>query len=77
MDETGHQGVYLDNIDEPQSNPEEEQANKKARDWLIPPDNLQEFVTKTRPKFSGKAISEFAQKKTEKTSRYYFSPATA
>ncbi len=59
--EAGHQGVYLDNIDYLESNPEEEEANQKARDWLISPDAFESFIAKTNPKFLRKAIEDFAQ----------------
>jgi HTH-type transcriptional regulator / antitoxin HigA len=57
----GHQGVYLDNLDELEKNSEEEEANQLARNWLIDEQALNSFVVETQPKFSKKAITNFAQ----------------
>jgi HTH-type transcriptional regulator/antitoxin HigA len=57
----GHQGVYLDNLDELEKNSEEEEANKLARNWLINEQCLNDFIVQTKPKFSKKAIINFAQ----------------
>lgn len=57
----GHQGVYLDNLDELEQNSEEEEANKLARNWLIDEQALNSFAVQTKPKFSKKAIINFAQ----------------
>lgn len=59
--DAGHKGIYLDDIDHPESNPEELEANQKARDWSISPLAYKNFVTETKPKFSEKAIKDFAQ----------------
>ncbi|PSB10638.1 addiction module antidote protein, HigA family [Pleurocapsa sp. CCALA 161] len=57
----GHRGVYLDNLDELEKNSEEEEANQLARNWLIDEQALNSFVVETQPKFSKKAITNFAQ----------------
>lgn len=57
----GHRGVYLDNLDELEQNSEEEEANKLARNWLIDEQALNSFVCQTQPRFSKKAIVNFAQ----------------
>jgi HTH-type transcriptional regulator / antitoxin HigA len=53
--------VYLDNLDELEKNSEEEEANQLARNWLIDEQALNSFVVETKPKFSKKAITNFAQ----------------
>jgi len=58
----GHQGSYLDDLGNLAANDEELEANQLAANWLIDPIALQEFVAKHRPRFSRKAIEEFAQK---------------
>jgi HTH-type transcriptional regulator/antitoxin HigA len=57
----GHQGVYLDNLDDLEKNSEEEEANNLARNWLIDEQSLNSFIIQTKPKFSQKAIINFAQ----------------
>jgi HTH-type transcriptional regulator/antitoxin HigA len=57
----GHRGVYLDNLDELEKNSEEQDANQLARNWLIDEQALNSFVVETQPKFSKKAITNFAQ----------------
>ena len=57
----GHQGVYLDNLDELETNSEEQEANQLARDWLVNEQALNFFVAQTKPKFSKKAVTNFAQ----------------
>ena len=57
----GHRGVYLDNLDKLEQNSEEEEANKLARNWLIDEQAFNSFVRQTKPKFSKKAITNFAQ----------------
>lgn len=56
----GHEGGYLDNLDELPESPEEEESNQLARDWLIDPDDLAGFVQRTQPYFSHEKIFEFA-----------------
>ncbi len=57
----GHQGVYLDNLDELETNSEEEEANQLAGDWLIEGQSLNSFINETQPRFSKKAITNFAE----------------
>lgn len=57
----GHEGGYLDDLDEEADTPEEVEANRLARDWLIDRDELQAFVTATEPYFSREKIIEFAE----------------
>jgi len=54
--------LYLDNLDEPESNDIEAEANQMARDWLIAPGALEGFVLATRPYFSRAKILAFAQR---------------
>ncbi|MEM9274272.1 MAG: addiction module antidote protein, HigA family [Cyanobacteria bacterium P01_F01_bin.143] len=56
----GHQGIYLNNLEDLEANPEEEKANKLARNWLIDEKALNSFIVNTQPKFSKKAIANFA-----------------
>lgn len=56
----GHQGSYLDDLGNLAVNDEESEANQLAANWLIDPIALQEFVTQYRPRFSRKAIEQFA-----------------
>lgn len=57
----GHQGRYLDNLESLPDNEEENKANQLACDWLIEPNALNTFINHHKPKFSGKAIANFAQ----------------
>ncbi|MDX2212228.1 MAG: HigA family addiction module antitoxin [Oculatellaceae cyanobacterium bins.114] len=57
----GHQGSYLDDLGNLALNDEEVEANQLAANWLIDPLALQEFVVKYQPRFSRKAIEQFAQ----------------
>jgi HTH-type transcriptional regulator/antitoxin HigA len=57
----GHQGSYLDNLENLEANAEEIEANQLAADWLIDASALQGFVNKTSPRFSRKAIETFAK----------------
>jgi HTH-type transcriptional regulator/antitoxin HigA len=54
--------MYLDNLDEPDSSDIETEANQMARDWLIDPAALEDFVRATRPYFSRAKIIAFAQR---------------
>ena len=56
----GHKGSYLDDLGNLASTAEETEANQLAADWLIDPLALQDFVTRTKPRFSRKAIERFA-----------------
>jgi len=57
----GHEGLYLDNLDERDGSDVEAEANQLAQDWLIDPKAFAEFVAATRPYFSGAKITAFAQ----------------
>ena len=56
----GHQGIYLDNLENLEVNSEEEEANKLACNWLIDEKALNSFIVQTKSKFSKKAIINFA-----------------
>jgi len=58
---SGHEGLYLDNLDERNGSDVEAEANQLAQDWLIEPDAYAEFVAATRPRFSRAQIIAFAQ----------------
>ncbi|NJN86822.1 MAG: HigA family addiction module antidote protein [Leptolyngbyaceae cyanobacterium SL_7_1] len=57
----GHQGSYLDDLGNLAVNDEESEANQLAANWLIDSQALQEFVVQHKPRFSRKAIEQFAQ----------------
>jgi HTH-type transcriptional regulator/antitoxin HigA len=57
----GHEGLYLDNLDERDGSDVEAEANQLAQDWLIDPKAFAEFVAATQPYFSGAKITAFAQ----------------
>jgi HTH-type transcriptional regulator / antitoxin HigA len=57
----GHQGSYLDDLGNLELTEEEAEANRLAADWLIEPEALQAFIARYQPRFSRKAIEEFAQ----------------
>jgi HTH-type transcriptional regulator/antitoxin HigA len=57
----GHQGFYLDNLDDGDINDEEREANQLARDWLIAPKAFATFAQITKPYFSKEKIGLFAQ----------------
>lgn len=58
----GHEGGYLDNLDQEATAPEETEANRMAQDWLIDPRALARFVAQARPYFSRKKICAFARR---------------
>lgn len=57
----GHQGSYLDDLDNLEVNDEEIQANQKAANWLIDSQALHNFITGTKNHFSRKVIEQFAR----------------
>jgi len=57
----GHEGLYLDNLDERNGSDVEDEANQLAQDWLIEPEAFAEFAAATRPRFSRAKIIAFAQ----------------
>ena len=54
--------MYLDNLDEQAKDRLEAEANQMARDWLVDPELLSNFVRATQPYFSRAKISAFAQR---------------
>jgi HTH-type transcriptional regulator/antitoxin HigA len=58
----GHGGIILDNLDRPNGNATEDEANQLARDWLIDPGAYAGFVRVTQPYFSRAKVSRFAQR---------------
>ncbi len=66
MHEIGHivadrQGIYLDNLDSPENNDQEEEANKLAKNWLLDETELQNFIQINKSEFSSKSIEAFAK----------------
>jgi HTH-type transcriptional regulator/antitoxin HigA len=57
----GHEGGYLDNLDEEDESVVEVEANRLARSWLINPEALVKFVADTEPYFSEGEIRAFAE----------------
>jgi len=57
----GHEGLYLDNLDERNGSDVEAEASQLAQDWLIDPEAFAEFVAATKPYFSRAKIVTFAQ----------------
>jgi HTH-type transcriptional regulator / antitoxin HigA len=57
-----HEGLYLDELDDKDLQKEEAEieANRQARDWIIEPTTLDNFVTQVEPNFSQKKIERFA-----------------
>jgi len=56
----GHEGLYLDNLDERDGNGLEAEANQMAQDWLIDRAAFTRFVAATQPHFSRAKIVAFA-----------------
>jgi len=54
--------LYLDNHDELPADDEEKEANQMARNWLIAPELLKDFVHTTKPYFSRQKLLFFAQR---------------
>ncbi len=57
----GHEGSYLDNMDDLEVNQEETEANQLAANWLLDAQALNNFVDKTSPYFSAKRVEDFAK----------------
>jgi HTH-type transcriptional regulator/antitoxin HigA len=57
----GHQGSYLDNLENLEVNVEEAEANRLAANWLVDSVAFQAFIATTKPHFSRKAIETFAK----------------
>lgn len=56
-----HKGVYLDNLEDLEDNPEEAEANQLAGNWLVNEAKLDAFARQTKPKFSKQKIIDFAR----------------
>ncbi len=56
----GHEGSYLDNMDNLDVNQQETEANRLAADWLLNSEALTRFVRETKPYFSAKKVESFA-----------------
>ena len=57
----GHEGVYLDDLQHLEDNPEETEANKLSCNWLISQSALAEFIEVQKNKFSAQIIEQFAE----------------
>jgi HTH-type transcriptional regulator/antitoxin HigA len=57
---SGHQDTYLDNLENLDATSEEVEANNFAHQWLINEESFNSFITEKKPKFTGKAIANFA-----------------
>lgn len=57
----GHEGIYLDNLDDQNGNGTEDEANGVAQDWLVDPEAYASFVRVTEPYFSRAKIVRFAK----------------
>ena len=57
----GHQEIYLDNLEKLEESLEEKEADRLARNWLIDERELYSFANRVKPRFSKKAIIDFAQ----------------
>jgi len=56
----GHRGVFLDDLENEDTDKQEKQANRKAREWLVSNNALKYFIKATRPYFSRGKIEQFA-----------------
>ena len=56
----GHEGGYLDDLENLEVNQAEAEANQLAADWLLDPNQLAQFVEETAPYFSAKTLQDFA-----------------
>jgi HTH-type transcriptional regulator/antitoxin HigA len=56
----GHEGLYLDDLDQKAEGQLEIEANRLAQSWLIDAAALDQFVTATAPYFSHQKIKAFA-----------------
>ena len=60
-----HQGVFLDDTEKHQhyvNNQNEAEANALARNWLVPQNKLNEFITQSSPYFSEEKVINFAKR---------------
>jgi HTH-type transcriptional regulator / antitoxin HigA len=58
---SNHRGVYLDDINNLEKTPQEEEADSRARDYLLDRQELEKFLSERRGKFSAEAIERFAE----------------
>lgn len=58
----GHEGLYLDNLDEQNGNKAESEASRMAQDWLIDPEAFARFVAANQPYFSSSVVRAFAER---------------
>ncbi len=56
----GHEGLYLDDLDQEAEEQAEIEANRLARDWLVDAEALKQFIAATSPYFSHTEIERFA-----------------
>jgi len=56
----GHEGLYLDDLDQEAEEYVEMEANRLAREWLIAAEALKQFIAATSPYFSHTEIERFA-----------------
>lgn len=56
----GHEGAYLDDLDNPGKDASEQEANERAQTWLLDPVALKEFAERNKPRFSGTKVARFA-----------------
>jgi HTH-type transcriptional regulator/antitoxin HigA len=57
----GHEGSYVDNLDDPARSKNEKQADRAAGDWLIEPRAYEAFVRSAPRPFSLSSIEAFAR----------------
>jgi HTH-type transcriptional regulator/antitoxin HigA len=56
----GHTGIFIDDLKNLADNPQENEANQFARNWLINPDDLAQLIKTCSHRYSQVAIEEFA-----------------
>jgi HTH-type transcriptional regulator/antitoxin HigA len=56
----GHTGIFIDDLKNLADNPQENEANQFARNWLINPDDLAQLIETCSHRYSQVAIEEFA-----------------
>ncbi len=56
----GHQGRYLDDMENLEVEEEEEEANRLATSWLLDSAEVERFVLKNQPYFSSTKVQNFA-----------------
>jgi HTH-type transcriptional regulator/antitoxin HigA len=58
---SNHQGVYLDNINNLEKNPQEDEADSRARDYLLDRQEFKNFLSEKRGRFTAEVIERFAE----------------